>query len=99
MSSFRSKNPTRAHNILIYLGLVRVIDKNNAGIIHYEELIHFLVNSGERFTHEEAQEMISDAELISGGDKKSPKRSWKEKLEDLDWKRYRFQGHRKFQNK
>merc|ERR1712021_105216 len=46
----------------------RVIDKNNQGFIHSEELRHFLTLNGEKFSTEEAQEMITEATQISGGE-------------------------------
>lgn len=46
----------------------RVIDKSNTGFINCEELRHFLTLNGEKFSTDEAQEMITEAIQISGGE-------------------------------
>lgn len=46
----------------------RVIDKSNSRFINTEELRHNLTSNGEKFSTDEAQEMIEEAMKISGGE-------------------------------
>lgn len=47
----------------------RILDKNAAGFINAQELQHNQTHSGEKFTNEEAAEMIKEGMAISGGEK------------------------------
>ena len=47
----------------------KILDKNNNGYINAQELAYNLTNSGERFTQEEANEMIKEGVDLSGSDK------------------------------
>lgn len=47
----------------------KVIDKNNNGYINSQELAYNLTNNGEKFTVEEANEMIKEGIELSGNDK------------------------------